>query len=273
MVDFKAAALRYVAMGWPVFPLAVQSKVPAIGGGSGVKEATTDTVKIEQWAQRYPRANIGLACGAPSGFLVIDIDPRNGGNSALAALAAKGRSFPPCPAARTGGGGVHLFFRFDVRIANSKNKLGAGIDVKSTGGYVVGSPSFVKQKDGGGTGSYEWAVEPESMALPRLPIWVSTLLAPAPSPPLRDVIGMGKNRADSSLRGLTEFLARAPSGERNNRLYWCARRVAEMVSAHKISEGSAVSQLLATAMQIGLPHKEAALTIRSAFNPQSQVRE
>lgn len=273
MVDFKAAALRYVAIGWPVFPLAAQSKVPAIGGGSGVKEATTDVAKIEQWAQRYPRANIGLACGAPSGFVVIDIDPRNGGNSALAALAAKGRSFPPCPAARTGGGGVHLFFRFDARIANSKNKLGAGIDVKSTGGYVVGSPSFVKQKEGGGTGNYEWAVAPDSMTLPRLPIWLTTLLAPAPPPAPRDIIGSASARSDGSVRGLTDFLARAPSGERNNRLYWCAKRLAEMVHANKVSEGSAVSQLLATAMQIGLPHKEAALTIRSAFNPQSSVKE
>lgn len=270
MADFLHAALAYIEIGWSVFPLAPASKVPAISGGRGVKDATRDVDQIRRWSIDHPNANIGIACGEVSGIVVIDVDPRNGANASMAALAEKGRSFPPCPVAKTGGGGVHLIFRYDEKVANSKDKLGRGIDVKSSGGYIVAAPSVVRQKDGT-RGEYKWLTAPFDQPAPRLPIWVRSMLVPPPRPQYQPTASVPRDGA--SIRGLTEFLARAPSGERNNRLYWCAKRVADMVHANRISEGSAVSQLLAIAMQIGLPHKEAAMTIRSAFNLQSTVRE
>src|SRR5256714_958331 len=89
------AALRYAAMGWPVFPCAPRSKVPLFANphprhgvaryrcrgyrdcgrlGHGVLDATTDPDLITgpMWG-RCPTANIAVACGRP-GPDVIDFD-------------------------------------------------------------------------------------------------------------------------------------------------------------------------------------------------------
>lgn len=262
-VDFKSAAVEYAAMGWRSFPLAPGTKVPAIKGGAGVKDATHDRAQIDSWARRFPGSNIGLACG-DGAFVVIDIDPRNGADASMAAIAKRGYCFPPCPVAMTGGGGWHLFFAFDARIVNSHNRLGEGIDVKSSGGYVVASPSIVPPKPGAkGTGAYRWLVHPSAQPLPRLPIWAATMLAPPPRPAHRTVALVDTPK---SINGLISYLSRAPAGERNNRLYWCACRAADMVKRHQISEGGAVSQLMAACAALGLPAKEAMGTIRSAFD-------
>lgn len=65
--------LWFASRGWPVFPIAPNSKVPMAKTG-GVKDATTDADQIREWARLYPNANIGGAC---TGRVVIDIDPRN----------------------------------------------------------------------------------------------------------------------------------------------------------------------------------------------------
>jgi len=70
------AALQLAASGWPIFPL--NGKIPAIAGGRGVLDATTDPGQITEWWTRLPTANIGA--GVPDGLLVIDVDPRNGGD-------------------------------------------------------------------------------------------------------------------------------------------------------------------------------------------------
>ena len=143
MTAFEHAALEYAELGWAVFPLAENTKVPAIPkwrGGKGVYDATTDATVIRAWAKQHPHANIGVACGQVSGIVVIDVDPRNGGHVALAQLAAKGRVLPPGPHARTVNGGQHIFLKFDPVIAGGQHRLGRGIDVKTNGGYVVAPP-------------------------------------------------------------------------------------------------------------------------------------
>ena len=146
---FQEAAALYVSLGFKVFPLAAGSKLPAIKGGHGFKDATDDADQMEQWARRFPNANIGIATGASSGLVVIDIDPRNGGTASMCKLGGKGMTFPPCPTVRTGNGGRHLYFAFPVGLASSLNKLGPGIDVKATGGYVVAPPSIIAPSDSG----------------------------------------------------------------------------------------------------------------------------
>jgi hypothetical protein len=80
-----AAALAYASRGWPVFPVASGGKVPAIKGGRGCNDATTDPATIREWWQRLPGANIGLACG-PADLVVVDVDPRHAGDQSLATL-------------------------------------------------------------------------------------------------------------------------------------------------------------------------------------------
>jgi hypothetical protein len=125
------AALALANLGARVFPCAPHGKVPVTR--HGCRDATSDRAAIRAWWARWPTANIGLATGA--GLLVLDVDPRHGGNGSLARL-------PALPATRetlTGGGGRHLFMRGRARC--SAGRFGPGLDIRGDGGYVVVPPS------------------------------------------------------------------------------------------------------------------------------------
>ena len=111
-VDFTAGALPYAEqLGWKVLLLAPGSKLPFVSkedGGNGVHDATSDPDQIRAWGKLCPNGNIGIACGEASGIVVVDVDPRNGGDVSIRALAAKGHPFPQAPRQRTGNGGFHL---------------------------------------------------------------------------------------------------------------------------------------------------------------------
>ncbi len=113
----------------------------------GFKSATKNLGRIGAWWQKAPQANIGIATGRYSGIIVLDVDPRHGGFDSLAHY-----SLPVTMKAKTGGGGEHYYFRCakDLEIRNSAGKLGAGLDVRGEGGYVLAPPSNHVM------GVYEW---------------------------------------------------------------------------------------------------------------------
>jgi putative DNA primase/helicase len=136
----------------------------------GVSGATTDAAQITAWWQQYPRANIGLAMGAGSDIVCLDVDPRHGGDASLADLTEQYGDLPETAAVTTGGGGFHLFFKHpQTQFKNSSSKLAAGLDIKTDGGYVVAAPSSHASGK-----NYVW----QSDALPTdLPAWLLGLLS------------------------------------------------------------------------------------------------
>src|SRR5262249_34460214 len=74
----------------------------------GVRDATTDETIITQWWTTYPDANIGIATGAVSRILVLDVDGDEG-EASLAALEREHGPLPLSPIALTGKG-RHLYF-------------------------------------------------------------------------------------------------------------------------------------------------------------------
>lgn len=132
-------ALYYVSKGWAVFPLSPRSKVP-LWGSNGLLDATTDAEKVEAWWKENPEYNIGIATGEKSGFVVIDVDPRNGGNETLYEKVIEHGSLPDTLQFRTGGGGRHFLFRYPGYKVKSTN-IFAGLDSKGDGGYIVAPPS------------------------------------------------------------------------------------------------------------------------------------
>lgn len=254
-MDFMDAAFGLVQFGWKVFPLMPLQKIPAVPkaqGGRGCLDATDDEEILGQWARKYPRANIGLACGIPSRVVVIDLDPRNGSDESIANLAKRKQTFPPTVTAKTANGGTHFYYAYEAELKNSKSALAPGIDVKTSGGYVVAPPSTL-----GDGKHYRWLISPLAGDLPRLPRWASEALKPRPAPvaPAFD-----RNAGPRDISKLVEFVAKAGKGDRNNVLYWACCRVAEDGKL----DGAAQAALLSAAIACGLDKIEAEKTIQSA---------
>src|SRR5712671_1938982 len=97
MID---AALLYARLGFAVLPLHYpqpdgscscrKPKRHKVGKHPmtprGVYDATTDEAVMRNWRTKCPEANIGIATGARRGLLVVDIDPRNGGDESITEL-------------------------------------------------------------------------------------------------------------------------------------------------------------------------------------------
>ena len=128
----------------------------------------------------------------PSGIIVLDIDPRHGGDETLKTLEVELGPLPHAPTAISGGGGRHLFFRyppFPVRTDTSGRTLGLGVDVLSTGSIVIVPPSrHVSGK------RYVWAEgkDPESIQPPDFPqSWLDRLRGDAAD----EAVGTGERIA------------------------------------------------------------------------------
>jgi putative DNA primase/helicase len=110
---------------------------------NGVHDASTNEATIRQWWDMWPSANVGIAAGSDAGFFVLDVDPRKGGDEALACLEAKHGKLPKTRTADTEGGGVHLLFDYpDFPVKNSAGKLGPGLDIRSDDGSIIAPPSL-----------------------------------------------------------------------------------------------------------------------------------
>ena len=143
------AALAYARRGVPVFPCEPGAKRPLTRNGHW--DATKDPHTIGRWWRRWPSANVAIPTGRNSGVLVLDVDPNASGSESLAKLERTCGPLPMTARARTGGGGIHVFFRYprEREIRNSAGLLGPGLDVRGEGGYVVVPPSRTQ-------GPYQW---------------------------------------------------------------------------------------------------------------------
>ena len=150
-------ALAYAARGWRVFPVyearargtqcacgkktctspAKHPRTP-----NGCKDASSDADQIKQWWRRWPDASIGIATGA--GLAVVDIDPGHGGNDTMEDLRRALGRLPDSVEVITGGGGRHIYLSVEpgTPIRCSVGQLGAGVDIRGDGGYVVAPPSM-----------------------------------------------------------------------------------------------------------------------------------
>ncbi len=220
-------ALAYASGGWHVFPLhtpngdgrcscAKAENCKSIGKHPrtvrGVKEATIDLALIAEWWNKWPDANVGIATGARSGIVVLDIDPRHAGDASLAELIENYDEWPETAEAATGGGGWHVLFQHPgIAFKNSASVLGNGLDVKTDGGYIVAAPSLHASGR-----RYEWRVETKPAAMPD---WLIELLT---TPRQGDECGTDRvqRRSFESGEGLHSLIT---EGSRNELLF---RRVA-----------------------------------------------
>jgi hypothetical protein len=170
MTALGQAALTYaLRLRWAVLPTGgATGKVPLTD--HGVKDATTDSVVIRRWWERWPQANVGLACGVASGFWALDVD----GEEGIAGLTDLERRFGTLSKTvrqLTPNGGQHLLFRYDsTRPLRNRVRFLPGLDIRSDAGLIIAAPSRAPGK----ARPWAWDVDahPTETALAYAPPWL-----------------------------------------------------------------------------------------------------
>lgn len=177
-------ALAYAARGWAVFPVHTikngrctcldadcrnQGKHPI--PTNGLNAATHDPDKITAWWTRTPTANIGIATGEISGLVVLDVDPRNGGDKSMQEMVKEwGDAWLDTYSVQTGSGGYHHYYRHPGERVPNVPSFRAGLDIKADGGYIVAPPSLHASG-----GHYE--VLEGNDTVETMPDWMDALIA------------------------------------------------------------------------------------------------
>jgi len=178
---------------------------------NGLRNATTDAETIERWFQREIQ-NIGIATGAVSRIIALDVDPRHGGDESLAALERKYGALPPTWRFFTGGGGEHILFHHPGgHIANSTGKIGKGLDLRGDGGYIVAPPSLHVSGH-----SYALDVDhhPDDVGLADIPAWLQNAIVKQKMPRQQSAFhyremmrcGVAEGSRNSSIARITGLL-------------------------------------------------------------------
>jgi Bifunctional DNA primase/polymerase, N-terminal/CHC2 zinc finger len=177
------AALHALRRGWSVVPMhsvaagrcsCGATACPSLGKHPRVpwerfSLRRPDPDQVHRWWARWPTANLGVVTGVLSGLVVVDVDPRAGGDDALADLEARHGAFPDTVECLSGGGGMHLYFRHPGPHVRS-GPVAAGIDVKADGGVVVAPPSVHRS---GVRYVWEFGASPDEHELADLPAWLA----------------------------------------------------------------------------------------------------
>ncbi|WP_020523074.1 bifunctional DNA primase/polymerase [Catelliglobosispora koreensis] len=288
MHSLKAAALRYAAE-WPVFILG-RNKRPVANCPPcraadpkqhdpqgcrcltchGFYAATRDPKAIVRMLAMEPNGMLAIRTGAPSGLVVVDVDPRNGGSQTIKTLVAQGL-LPPTRFAATGSGGLHLYYRHPgphTKIPSGPNVLGPGIDIKADGGYVIAPPSIHPHT----RQPYVWA--DESTPVSEMPLALRTALTPAvtaanpalaPAPKPRLARAGGISSPAALLEAHLATVRNAPEGKRRTTLYGASRGVARMAASGAISPADAQAALMAVGLAAGQTERDSRAAISGGF--------
>lgn len=246
---------------------------------NGQNDATTDTTVIPTWWPPAQPRNVGAAA-KPSGFFVIDIDPRNGGDTSFEKLEENlNYPFVPTVEAITGTylvngrevRGRHLYLAYDSDIPliskfNKKHKL-PGIDIKHNG-YIVLPPS----RHASGV-TYEWkhGHAPWEMDMAQPPTELLEMIQKSgssaspklalPSGELMETIANARTTTPygaAALAAELRELSLAKSGTRNESVYNSGRHVAELIAGDQLEGIPSVEALRNVARDLGLSDEEVA---------------
>jgi len=198
---------------------------------NGSKDATRDPNLIKHMFEHsFPGSNIGITTGERAGIFVLDVDPRHGGECALAELELRQGELPTTVTSATGGGGLHFLFQHPGgTVKNSAGAIGRGLDIRGEGGLIVVPPSI----HASGT-FYTWVAgrSPSDTPIALAPPWLLALV-------------QGQARDGTSVADRSHIRAAAKlgavEGERNDSV----ARIAGHLLRHHIDPYIALDLLLA----------------------------
>jgi hypothetical protein len=238
-------ALTLAEQGLPCFPC-LDSKSPACPGG--FKAATKNLSQLEGLWKKYPGNLIGVPTGNISGFDVLDIDPRHGGDKWL---NENSEFITPTRVHETRSGGKHFLFSHQPGLRNSANKIASGVDVRADGGYIIWWPAL-------GFLVHQWGL---------LAPWPPWLLLSGSNHKQYEKEAAPNYNLNSSLvlRKAVKRVASAPSGCRNDTLNKEAFSLLRFIETGDIDPLSVCAALAEAALASGLSQNEVLATLASAL--------
>lgn len=229
----------------------------------GVHAASTNPNTIRTWWRTWPDASIAAATG--HGLTVIDID----GPTGIASLEHLNQTLEALPATTTvvTGNGRHLYFATstDIEIPNSASKLAPGVDIRSTGGYVVAPPS--RHYSGS---HYRYLNDQARANLPSA--WLDALTiqrtarsrATTAAPTYDNHVG-GHPYGLAALDNEAHRVATAAPGSRNHRLNSAAFNLGQLLDSTGLDLNHVRHVLTNAGLHIGLDEHETTATITSGL--------
>jgi hypothetical protein len=259
--EMLIAALLLAVRGYAVFPCVPGSKQPLTA--HGCKAATTYAKTIQRWWGREPRANIGIATGAPSGLWALDVDLDHGGEDSLAELEGTHGGLPETITSITGGGGRHLLFKHPGVPVRNRVAIRPGVDCRGDGGFIVAPPSVHQSGR-----RYVWADDGVQRAA-EAPGWLLAIVKEPEGtlvvPEARPVVTPSRYAA-AAVRRACAAVAAAKPGQRNSTLNSEAFGIGQLVGAGMLAEEDAAFALVLAAFGCGLERDEIESTLRSGLH-------
>lgn len=256
-LSLATAATRFAAAGVPVFPCVPRGKRPLTA--HGFHDATVNMQRVVSWWRRWPDANIGLPTGAAAGVEVVDVDRKAGesGFSSFEQARRVGLVSGWLALVRTPSGGMHVYSPADPsRPQPSWQAASARVDFRGEGGYVILPPSALDLETGR-RASYVLISGQHG----RVSSVDATQLRNLLDPKRETVTDSRGTPITAHAERLAAWVAARGEGERNKGLFWAACRMADTGASPEVTQ-----DLLAPAAEkAGLPTREVAATIRSAY--------
>lgn len=285
MTDVQLA-LSYANAGIPVFPcrpidvetgdhdpetgelIVHKAKTPLVS--NGFKGATKNARIITILWERNPGALIGIPTGEQIGAWVLDVDVHKDdegnvidGFKTLSDLEAQHSALPRTAVVKSAGGGEHHYFKYVPGVRN-RGRLGVGLDVRGSGGYVIAPGSVTAEGK-----EYAW-VEHDGPAFPELPDapeWLLELVLPkkVAEPSYDYSYETGENTAyvERAVEAELRELASTAPGGRGEAVNRSAFNLGTLVGAGVLSRDEAAAGLLGAAYANGVVAQDGEKEIRA----------
>ncbi|MCL4225568.1 MAG: bifunctional DNA primase/polymerase [Myxococcales bacterium] len=248
-------ALDYARRGWLVVPQRAKDR-PIRGW---LQLATIDEPTIKSWFSdaRYQPA---IITGPSSNLLVIDIDPRSGGDSSFSALINDLGDPGPTYEVATGGGGRHLYYADPGVDVRHRLPTAPGVDFLGAGRKVTAPPA--KHASG-----RRYSIV-RDMDVAQLPAAWTVAIAKAVRPAARpDGVRprLGTDYGMAALTAEVDAIGGAPEGNRNETLNRAAYNLGQLVAARELDADLVRQHLTVAGLKVGLTSAEVTATIKSGM--------
>lgn len=253
MVTLADAAVLLASRGYRVFPVAAD-KAPLTPRGHLDGSSDETTVRGMPW-----REDGGIGLVVPDRWMVVDVDPRNGGGETILALHAARHKLPITRTVMTRSGGRHYYLTLpDDR--DIRGKLGPGVDVKKPGrGYVLVPPTagYMYLRGGAPAPAPEWLLE--ELTLKRRAVGDF-------SKPKFFPFMIGSPYGKAALAQKLTQVRETGEGGRRATINTVAFVLGRLVAGGELDEERTLNALLDAALDVGLTEAQALSAMKSGWD-------